>query len=353
MTDNRVHDLLGVPELHRDPDWLLDSLQVAVELELSTLPPYLCGLWSIKDQNTVVEHPTPNALALIRSVVFEEMVHMGLACNMLSTIGGTPRMVVPRYPGPLPGGVRPDLTVYLSGLTHDLVRDVFLQIEMPEHPVPIEMSITVPAKRPEPTGPNAETTYHTIGEFYDAISKAFEQADESIIKCERQLTTSFSDQEDERVYPIDSRRKALQAITEIKEQGEGTSRDPEAVGFHELAHFYRFGELYEGKALKKVAPDLWAFDGDPIAFPDCWPMAEVPDGGYSHHVTGIFDGLFTSVLANLEAAWMEGGHAGQAFLQNGVNVMFSLAGEATRLMQIPAPGGGNYGPDFRLASRKD
>ena len=40
---------------------------------------------------------------------------MGLACNMLTTIGGTPQIntpaAVPKYPGHLPGGVRPHLTV--------------------------------------------------------------------------------------------------------------------------------------------------------------------------------------------------------------------------------------------------
>ena len=278
MADTRVPDLLGVAEHDRDRDWLLQALQVAVELELSTLPPYLCGLWSIKDQ-TPANDPTPNAFALILSVVFEEMVHMGLACNMLSTIGGTPHIVVPPYPGHLPGGVRPDLTVYLSGLTRDLVSDVYLQIEMPENPVPIQMSLQ-PARtgesEPEVPIDTAETTYQTIGAFYDAIHDGFERAPDSIIKGERQLTTEFSDQANETVYDINTKACAQKAIREIKEQGEGSSRIPYAVGFRELAHFYRFGELYEGKALRKVAPKEWAYDGDAIAFPECWPMAKVP-----------------------------------------------------------------------------
>ena len=334
MADTRISDLLAVAETDRDRDWLLQSLQAAVELELATLPPYLCGLWSIQNQAPAAG-PTPNAYSLILSVVFEEMIHMGLACNMLSTIGGTPHIVVPSYPGPLPGGVRPELTVYLAGLTPELVHNVFQQIEMPEHPVPTR---------------TAETPYPTIGAFYEAISKAFAQAGESIIKGERQLSTSFSDQNNETIYPITSLALAQKAIEEIREQGEGTPQTPDAVGFHELAHYYRFGEIYYGRALVKVAPGQWAYEGDAIAFPACWPMAKVPAGGYSPNITGTFDGLFTSVLANLEAAWVEGGPAGQSFLQNGVNVMFSLYAEAVTLMQIPAPGGGNYGPDFLMAS---
>jgi len=46
------------------------------------------------------------------------MFHLGLACNILSAIGGTPQILaaVPTYPGPLPGDVRPQLTVYLGTL---------------------------------------------------------------------------------------------------------------------------------------------------------------------------------------------------------------------------------------------
>jgi hypothetical protein len=37
------------PVERRDAAWLRESLQQAVLLELATLPPYLCGLWSIED----------------------------------------------------------------------------------------------------------------------------------------------------------------------------------------------------------------------------------------------------------------------------------------------------------------
>lgn len=46
---------------------------------------------------------------LIDSVVLEEMLHMGLVCNMLTAIGSTPQIVLGyqqiTYPGPHPGGV--------------------------------------------------------------------------------------------------------------------------------------------------------------------------------------------------------------------------------------------------------
>ena len=83
--------------------WLRDALQLAIQLELSTLPPYLIARWTIKEPNTPVERS-------IRVVTREEMSHLGLACNLLVAIGGTPLIaderVVPRYPTKLPGNVR-------------------------------------------------------------------------------------------------------------------------------------------------------------------------------------------------------------------------------------------------------
>src|SRR5262249_19638489 len=124
-----ISQLLATPDGEKDLTWLQRSLQAALELELSTLPPYLCGLWSVVDKTQPVRK-------LIRSIVLEEMLHMGLACNMLSAIGGTPQIIdgfrALTYPGPLPGGVRPQLTVFIAGLSKLYVQQVYLQIEYPE-----------------------------------------------------------------------------------------------------------------------------------------------------------------------------------------------------------------------------
>src|SRR4051794_3680134 len=153
---NTIQLMMAVPAENRDIDWLQKSLQAAIELELSTLPPYLCGMWSIRDTS-----PAGIATAnLIDTVVQQEMVHMGLVCNLLTAIGGTPRIAEGyarniAYPGPLPGGVRPTLTVYLGGLTKSYVHDVFMEIEFPEGG-PIHFAGA------------AEEVFSTIGNFYDA-----------------------------------------------------------------------------------------------------------------------------------------------------------------------------------------
>src|SRR5579862_1466980 len=98
MPRRSVGELVGLPPEQHDFNWLKESLQWAVELEFATIPVYLSGMWSIEQQSGEVYN-------LINSVVLEEMLHLGLACNMLVAIGGKPEITPPTYPGGLPGGV--------------------------------------------------------------------------------------------------------------------------------------------------------------------------------------------------------------------------------------------------------
>ena len=62
-------------------------LQKAVELEHSTIPPYLTAMFSVK--------PGANRRIgeLIRSIVIEEMLHMTISANILIAIGGGLQML--------------------------------------------------------------------------------------------------------------------------------------------------------------------------------------------------------------------------------------------------------------------
>lgn len=72
----------------RTRDQLQQYLQYAIELELSTLPPYLSALYSMNPNSGHNEE----IIALIRSIVHQEMTHLALACNLLRSIGGKPRI---------------------------------------------------------------------------------------------------------------------------------------------------------------------------------------------------------------------------------------------------------------------
>ena len=331
VSRRNIPDLLQVPVEQHDLPWLKEALQWAVELEFATIPVYLSGMWSIKT-------PTPDdpnsAYALIRGVVLEEMLHMGLACNMLTAIGGIPQITAPSFPGPLPGGVQPQLMVYLAGLSPTLL-ETYMQIELPEHPLA-----------------EAES-FPTIGAFYDAISAAFT----ALFPPGHQFPkTNQIDQFDIRVGKLTETLNALEslddvqkAITTIKEQGEGTSTSPDAPQYGgELAHYYRFGEIFHGRKLIEV-DGHWQYTSDEVvSFPACYPVKRVPAEGYPGGPSmQTFDETYSMLIGQLQDAWS--GHSDK--LGAAVGTMFSLTQIARDIVTQPLPdGSGNYGPDFKVSA---
>ncbi|MFI9805107.1 ferritin-like protein [Streptomyces sp. NPDC052301] len=319
-----VARLLAVPEAGRGIGWLRSALQVAVELELATIPPYLCGWWSIRDRRG-------EAARLIRRVVGDEMYHLGVVCNLLVAVGGRPRIrqAAPHYPGPLPGGVRPGVHVYLSGLTRAFVHDVMMAIEAPEHPL-------------------ARTTQaHSIGHFYGHLMAAFRRTAPHL-SPRGQLSDRIGSDVLRPVRTLDDVERSIEII---KEQGEGTAASP-ADAFHgdHPAHYYAFAEIYHGRRLRRTAHG-WHFTGAAVPFPDARPMARVPAGGRPHPPAPVrrllaqFDGTYHAVLDALDRAWRGGGPSA---LGAAVHAMRGMEGPAVQLMETKIPNApGTYGPQFR------
>lgn len=343
---NKIVELMDQPAEERNAQWLKSSLQQAVLLELATIPPYLCGLWSIKDpdENTDVFNA-------IREIIFDEMSHLGLACNLLTTIGGAPQLAdekaVPKYPGPLPGGVRPELSVSLSGLTRQSL-DMYCQIERPDDPV-------------------AELTTHpSIGAFYEAILDVFRRHPDLITGI-RQVTRDMAHHgSGNNVVPLNSLREVETAINIIKEQGEGTSASPEnphpgSPG--ELAHFYTFREIFHGRKLIKVSEDpvKWDFQGPEIRLPQAFPVGTVPRGGWgavssmapdpeTKVLLDTFNRTYSTMLRFIEQAWQtDVPSTAKQLLNKAVLEMFRLQEPAQKLMrrELPDGSGKTYCPEFR------
>ncbi len=246
-----IKQFIDIEQKHRNLEWLKQALAMAIEVELSTLPPYLCAWWSIIDPNT-------EAANIIKSIILEEMLHMGLVCNMLTAIGGTPRITIPKYPGPLPGNINPSLKVYLSGLTKDYLKNIFLEIEKPEKPIevreiqPLKFAFFLVKDAPV-------QTYPTIGAFYDEILSTFKYLNPQINEKNQLIAKHIS------LYKIEKIDDVEKAITEIKQQGEGTGSTPETnLNFgQELAHYYKFSEILHGKKIV-FENNQWSFSGDEI-----------------------------------------------------------------------------------------
>lgn len=325
-----LRELLATPNSDRDVAWLRRMLQFAIELEFHTIPPYLVAMWSIKD-------PSSPASLFLFSIVLQEMLHMGIASNLLNAIGGHACIdaphVVPKYPTCLPGGVHPGLVIQLQAISKPLIETVFMEIEKPEN------------------GPIAffrGQTYPTIGAFYTAIATAFSKLCPSTVTGERQIVLT---RPDFRLDAIRTVPDALAAIELIKEQGEGTESSPlYGPSPDDKAHYYLFGELYHEKALVELSPGHWSYSGDSRPFPlqhDIYPMAPIPAAGYPE--CRAFNEKYSEMLHELQLAWQFGGTTGSAHLANAFVVMGELGPLARTLMLTEiTPGGPTMGPSFHL-----
>jgi hypothetical protein len=312
-------------------DWLKEALQLALQLELFTLPPYLTARWSIQ------AFPQDPVARSIRDVRGEEMLHFGIVANLIVAIGGTPRIadagVVPTYPGHLPGNVRPELQVALRRLDAEQAK-VFMDIEFPQGgPIPLTEAVV----------------YNSIGEFYNAIGAAF-QALNPALDGARQLEGPMD------LAKITNLQQAKDAIDLIKLQGEGASGTPEEVA-GSLAHYYRFAEIAKGRKIKQNPDGTWGYSNEALPMPAIWPMADIPPGGYAQaevpdaatwDLIATFDRTYSDMLRNLEWTWV---HGDDAFFGTALGLMKQLTTKGRQLMQRPKPdGGGNYGPCFRFVT---
>lgn len=221
------------------PADLRDHLQLAIQVELSTVPPYLFAMYSIVDQQS-------EAALLIRSIVAEEMLHAALAANLLLSVGGRPRFdtaeLIPTYPSMLPHH-QPPLELRLGPCTLETVRNVFMKIEQPEaHGAPAEPDV-----------------FETLGQFYHALEIGIDQlSGETDLfanpQTERQLSdpsfyapVAFDAEDSGGLMQVDSPESAREAIEIIVHQGEGLSTERWADPAHqELTHYAKLVQISDG-----------------------------------------------------------------------------------------------------------
>ncbi|MBC9932762.1 ferritin-like domain-containing protein [Chitinophaga qingshengii] len=321
------------------------ALQTAIELEHATIPPYLTALYSIKpDRNAEVSR-------LIRDVVMEEMLHMALVSNLLIAVGGSPDFVrpgfVPKYPGSLPGGLRAGLTVSLRRCSIEQIRDTFMVIEEPEDVIETKL------KAARSTWPEQKNLY-TIGWFYNEISAGL-----TALSKAGKITFGHADRQVKdwggsgRLFAITSLEDALNAIEQIKEQGEGASPQNPGNGEGDLSHYYKFAEIVAGARLR---PDGTGFSytGAKIPFDQdgVWPMQDnpqpllYPDGSLAKLLSGQFAQAYQSLLKGLNRTF----NGEPAFLTETIGSMYELSLLAKKLMETPSglEDGTTAGPAFRL-----
>ncbi len=329
------------------------ALQDAIELEHSTIPLYLAALYSLEDGTN-----EPSA-EVIRSVVMEEMLHLTLAANVLNAVGGEPSIngprFVPEYKGK--GAKLPIISDYtdppfrasIEKFSRDSIQ-TFLRIEQPE-----------PPKQADPNDPD------TIGEVYLAIENALKDLSQD-------NPNLFSGDPAKQVHPdtfyyggggkvivVRDLDSALEALDEIVEQGEGYEvhdhlmiwdGDKRRFGQEEeVAHYYRFNEIYEGRYYQHGDTPRSGPTGEP--FPVDWDrvynmrrnprVEDYDEGSELWHKSVEFSKCYTQLLDVLHESF--NGEPDQ--LVKAVGLMYELKYQAVALMKIPFDDGQTAGPTFQ------
>jgi hypothetical protein len=321
-----------------DASAVLTSLQFALELEHATIPPYLYAMWSLGTSSA-----NSAAARIIRSVVNEEMRHLATVANLINALGGTPVFdspsVLPHYPGPLPGTVEEGISVGLAPFSRNLVENIFMVIEQPEHPLEFQ---ALAAAADEPM---------TIGQFYRKIRAVIGYLHDSAFTGPpgNQVTPDTVSG----VVAVTDVATATQAIDTIISQGEGTETAPGEVVGTDFAHYYRFAEIVKGR---KLVPNPAAGPSDPpdqqftytgaeiaaptgvIAAPVNPTTAGYPEGSAARQASIDFNVTYTGMLKAFQDAFS--GHPDQ--ISDTVSTMISLQSKATAMMALTPPAGPTF-----------
>jgi hypothetical protein len=323
------------------PEELHKYLQKAIELEHSTIPPYLTAMLSLRSGSN------RRIGEMIRSIVIQEMLHMAIAANILIAIGGRPQInrrgFIPDYPGPLPMDIGDGLIVGIEAFSMPLLKNVFMVIEEPEEEIPVRTPRLLMTGEPE---------YATIGEFYDAIKEKIVALGPSIF-IHRTAPPQVVANEwfaAEKLFAITDPESACQAIDIIKIEGEGTSVTP-FQSPDDPAHFYKFGSIVAGRELI-ATPTGYVYGGAPIEFDPSaiWPLranckiADFQPGTQARTRIEQFAYNYAALLNALHHAFNGEPHK----LNAAIGVMYDLRVLSAAMMQtdIGDGSGQTVGPSF-------
>jgi hypothetical protein len=331
-----------------DIEDLKRHLQWALELEHSTIPPYLCALYSLHEgANTA-------AAGVIKSVVMEEMLHMTLVANVLNAVGGEPVADDPNF-----------IPNYPTYLAHSA--DTFKVGLLPFSPEAIETFLKI--ERPARVhAPPQDDRYQTIGQFYAAIEKALTDLCQSMGEKKLFCGEAYKQVDPKRWYYggggapvlVTNLKTALEALQEIKVQGEGLDHgifddDTKFGQQEELAHYFRFEEIMAGC---RYAPNDKPGRPTGAEFPVDWaavhrmqpnPKAKTYEGQPDIHRLIIdFNKTYTTLLRTLHLAF----NGQPNTLSSAVPIMYEMKYRAQALMKIPSGHGDGttVGPSFEYAA---
>ncbi len=241
------------PELvveHREQ--LIYLLCEAAELEHMVMLQYLHAIFSLKQ--SVDEGLTPEQLeavtrwrGVLTEVAVQEMLHLALACNLLTAVGLAPTFNRPNFPQGsryFPPGVEFSLMPFgEAALRHFLFLERPEGIDLADAAGIVPTGVAAVPVAPDEIVPRRED-FATVGHLYRGIAAGFRHLAAKIgeerlfLGPVRAQAAPASFRWPELIVVTDL-ESAIAAIEEIVEQGEG------AQGHWEQAHYGRFLRVFE------------------------------------------------------------------------------------------------------------
>jgi hypothetical protein len=244
---------------HREDLWWL--LAEACQLEHMIMCQYLFAEWTLKDKSDGLTDEQSEAIerwrSVLRGIAIEEMLHLALVANVMSSIGAAPYFGRPNFPqrsGYFPAGIQLDLMPFGErALKH------FLFLERPEGMERDDAEGFVP--RAPTRDPLSESEamprgqeFLTVGHLYRGIEDGLTRLTHELGERALFVGSPRAQATPEmfhwpQVVAVTDLDSALRAVGEIIEQGEG------ARGHWEDAHYGRFLKIWdEYHALRDADP---------------------------------------------------------------------------------------------------
>jgi hypothetical protein len=185
----------------------------------------------------------------------------------------------------------------------------------------------------------APTQAVTIGQFYGALDQFLSTLPASAWKAGRHQVTDAQFLSGQ-LFAVNGYDDAHRAIRTIISEGEGAHNDP--LDFQdEIAHYYRFGEIYHRKVLTKSNDPLgYAWGPDPLAidWTQAFPAIANPgahdfsrEPAAAQAAQAACNGAYTAMVQALQRALT----GDRAALGVAVSAMFGLRMAAMHAFTVP------------------
>lgn len=301
---------------------LRELLQGAIQVEQTTIQPYVSAMYSLHDD------ANSNASSAMHSVAIEEMLHLTTAANILNAVGGHPCVNCSEWVPAYPQYLKPlNVTVNVAPFSPAQVQ-AFRRLEEPLW---------------DTKNQTVGTLYSEAGYLMMKLVKTYGEAAVFVGDPNLQVNFSSSRGSARPVFGLDDADSMIKGVLAEGEGGNKTELFDVSpfTGEEELAHYFRFTEIMKDRRYERHDSPFGPPSGDRMgtdwtAVHDFSPNPKAEDYRAFPDVYAKmmeFNACYTLLLARLQAA-LNG--APESYGPS-VAKMHAVSVLAKELVQTPSP----------------